>query len=117
MLPDGVQTLLPAQPPVTGLADVENRRVLLVFAGAEGSFTERDGTAYELELTSGFANGFLEAGTELPACTNAAQRGCVEPAAASGTRVRLAAQGPVEFGAHRLTITGTARTIDLLVRQ
>ncbi|MGC4116523.1 MAG: glycoside hydrolase family 31 protein [Myxococcales bacterium] len=117
MLVEGVQTLLPAQPPIVDLAAVEGRRVLLVFAGAEGSFTERDGTSYRLELTTSFADGFREAGSALPACTRADQRGCIEPATAEGTLVRFTGQGPLEFDAYRLTVTGTSRTIDAIVRK
>lgn len=113
LLPESVQTLLPADPPLVDLDDVKDRRVLLVFPHASGRFTERNGTSYSLEA-SGTRAGYFEDGKELPPCASAAQRGCVD--ASNGVRVRLAGSGPLEFPGTRLAIEGALREIDVVVR-
>ncbi len=118
LLPEGVQTLLPAEPPVVDLDDVKGARVLWVFAGASGEFTERDGTRYRLEHGgSGGSLGpgeFAETGNILPVCSNAAQRGCVDRSV-TPARVRLSGTGPLLFAGHTLHIDGPARTLDVVV--
>jgi len=114
-LPDGVQTVLPAGPGITSLDQVSNQREVWLFAGAPGSFTERDGTTYSL-VQSGPQTGFNEGGTPLPQCTSPAQRGCVD-SSISPPRVHLAHGGPLSFSGYTLSISGPARTVDVLVTQ
>lgn len=109
LLPARVQTLLPADPPVVDLDDVKDARVLWVYAGAAGKFTERDGTTYRLSLLAS-ATEISEAGAVLAPCTSSGQRGCVD-----GKTVRLAGQGPLLFKGHQLEVTGTARTLDVVL--
>ena len=113
LLSEGVQTLLPADPPVKDFDDVKNERVLWVYGGGSGQFTERDGTTYTLTTTSGSV-GLREAGVVLQACTSATQRGCLDMI---GTHrlVRLAGQGPLEFDTQKLEISGSARTLDVVL--
>ncbi len=92
-LPSRVDTLLPAGAPLVDLDDVAGERVVLVVAGAAGSFTERDGTHYA--VTTGSATAFA-----LPACASAAQRGCVD-----GNTARLEGDSLV-FPGGELHITG-----------
>lgn len=109
-LPERVETLLPAAPPVVDLEDVQGERVLWLAPGGSSVFTERDGTTYRVEAGEG--GSFAEGGEALPDCTGAAARGCVDR---SGPRpvVRLAGQGPLRFPGGRLTVTGPARTLDV----
>ncbi len=48
-----LDTLMPADPPLVTLADVRNQRTLLVFGGADGNWTDIDGTQYALKAGSG----------------------------------------------------------------
>jgi alpha-glucosidase len=116
LLPHGVQTLLPTQTSTVDLQDVSDQRVLWVFAGAEGSFTERDGTRYTLRTDGGAGETFSEAGVPLPDCTGDSPRGCVDR---SGTAVRvlLAGNGPLTFAGHVLSIQGPERTVDVVVHR
>ena len=109
-LPARVETLLPAAPPVVDLEDVAGERSLLVAAGGEGAFTERDGTAYRVEAEGG--GELAEGGAALPDCDVPAARGCVDR---SGARpvVRMATQGPLRFPGGRLTVSGPARALDV----
>jgi alpha-glucosidase (family GH31 glycosyl hydrolase) len=66
LLPEDVDTLLPASPPTRGLDDVDGHRVVRVYLGADGAFTERDGTRYTLQgLTSGRPGSLSQDGTGL----------------------------------------------------
>ncbi|MBS2023800.1 MAG: hypothetical protein JST92_15460 [Deltaproteobacteria bacterium] len=128
LLRTAVDTLLPlpvsssstsSTPGLTGLADAQAGRDLLVFPGAEFTFAERD-ASYHLIVDASETTGFRENGTVLPSCTSAGMRGCVEGTAQpdGSTRVRLQASGPLGFSGHRLEITqqGTPRIIDVDVR-
>jgi sulfoquinovosidase len=114
-LPVGVQTVLPAAPGVVTLEQMWNQREIWLFAGAPGTFVERDGTTYSL-TQGGSQAGYAENGTPLPNCTSPAQRGCVDMSS-SPVRVRLSGSGPLTFGGSTLTIQGPSRTIDVLVTQ
>ncbi len=119
LLPEGVQTVLPADASVPGMAAADGKRELLVFLGADGSFAERDGTTYRLS-SGGAATGFSETGQALPNCGSAEQRGCVDSAstAFAATRLRLSGRGPVDLGGYTLNIEGgPARQFDVLVRR
>ncbi|MGI5862300.1 MAG: TIM-barrel domain-containing protein [Myxococcales bacterium] len=115
MLPESVQTLVPAAPGVVDLDDVADRRTVRIFAGGTGSFVERDGTRYAVAASNRKGGGFFANGERLPECASSDQRGCV--ASEDGAwRVKLAGEGPLEFEGHEVTITGTqARVIDLVV--
>lgn len=104
LLPDTVQTLLPADPPVVDYDEVKNARVLWVYAGGSSQFVERDGTTYTLT-----ADASLK-GVALPACATGSQRGCVD-----GKTVRLVGQGPLVFDGHRLEVSGPERTLDVVI--
>ncbi len=100
---DTLDTVLPATAPLVSLADVEGARQLLVAAGGNGEFTERDGTHYVVKATGA-------AGFTLPACATADQRGCVD-----GHTARLDGT-TLTFPGGELTISGgTARTYDVEV--
>jgi alpha-glucosidase (family GH31 glycosyl hydrolase) len=117
-----VDTLAPVQAGqgFTDLAVAQASRTLLVFAGAEGSFAERDAD-YRLSKSVNEGDGFRENGAALPACAGATERGCVEasPTPEGARRVRLAGSGPLGFAGHLLTIapTGAPRSIDVEVRR
>jgi alpha-D-xyloside xylohydrolase len=115
MLPDGVQTVLPAGSGVVTLDQMSGQRELWVFAGAPGAFTERDGTTYSLQ-TGATTPGFAEGATPLFSCAAPAQRGCVD-VSLNPPEVRLAQGGPLSFGSYTLTIGGPQRTIDVRVSQ
>ena len=76
---------------------------MLVAAGGDGEFTERDGTHYVVKKT-------VDAAFTPPACASADQRGCGD-----GHTARL--DGPtLTFPGGTLTITGgAARTYDVEV--
>jgi len=112
LLPPTVETLVPAEAPTVDLDDVKDQRVVWVVPGAAGSFTERDGTTYTLTQASGTA--FKENGAELPACTSATQRGCVELNGKTAT-ARLTGQGPLDFPGGTLSVSGHERTLDVEV--
>lgn len=126
LLPHGVQTLLPAEPPVVDLDDVNDRRELWVFAGASGEFQERDGTRYRLvhDGASGAPGQFTETGNILPTCPPdaPAERGCVDRSV-NPVRVRLAGGGPLGFAGHTLLLehapghAGPPRTVDVVLFQ
>lgn len=53
MLPDGLDSLMPAAPPLRDLDDVRGERTLLVFGGAPGETVDLDGTRYTLSGSAG----------------------------------------------------------------
>lgn len=115
LLPARVRTLLPAEPPVVDLEDVEGERVLLVAAGT-GSFAERDGTTYRLAPGGDAAAGERRiGGAILQDCPDEAARGCLATSADDGAIVRLDAAATLAFDGHLLTIDGPARTIDVRI--
>lgn len=121
LLPPEVETLLPvaAGSAIVDLAAAQNRRTLWWYTGGTGVFTERDGTRYECTGTLPAAPTiFRENGAQLPTCSNAASRGCLGDVdtAARSVVVRLSGNGPLDVDSARLAITGTARTVDVLVR-
>lgn len=106
LLPEGVQSLLPAEPPVTDLDDVGDRRALLVFAGASGSF-DFEGKRVALTPASDVGGGFVAGGKPLPACTTVEAVDCVEETAGTRTKVRLSpGHAGLEFAGHRLDFGG-----------
>jgi hypothetical protein len=115
LLPDGVQTVLPAGPGVTTLEQMSGQREVWLFAGASGGFVERDGTAYALS-SSGATPGFAEAGVPLSPCALPGERGCVDDSV-NPPIVRLAHGGPLSFGGGVLSIQGPSRTVDVRVTQ
>ncbi|MFO0599587.1 MAG: glycoside hydrolase family 31 protein [Myxococcaceae bacterium] len=100
-LPEGVETLVPAAPPVVDLDDVKGERSLFVVPGGTSDFLERDGTRYV--VLTGTATTFQENGADLPDCASAVQRGCVDR---SGPNViaRLAGVSGLTFPGGLLTI-------------
>jgi alpha-glucosidase len=115
MLPDGVQTVLPAGPGVVTIDQMSGSRELWLFSGAAGAFVERDGTAYALAPGASTA-GFAEAGAPLSSCAVPTERGCVDYSV-NPPSVHLAGSGPLSFGNYSLTIQGPPRTIDVRVSQ
>lgn len=114
LLPERVDTLLPAEPPTVDLDDVKNERRLRLYTGGQSAFVERDGTRYQ--FAQGTSQGFSEAGVALADCATALERGCVDRAGPVPV-VRLKARGPLETPAGTLTIQGgVARTYDVEVR-
>lgn len=101
MLPERVDTVLPADPPTVDFDDVKLERVLRVVVGAESQFTERDGTTYT--LIRGDATDFMEGGQKLPDCTGATDRGCVDRSGANPV-VRLTGDGPLDVPGGYLVI-------------
>jgi alpha-glucosidase len=94
--PDGVETLVREPSSAKGAASVGGDRVVLAFAGANGSFTERDGL--RVELTSGPVDAPASAtpvatfgGPPLPACAPAPAAPCLE---LLPDRVRAHVTGP-----------------------
>ncbi len=77
MLPDTLDTLMPAQPPLVDLDQVQNDRTLLLFAGADGKLTDLDGTQYTLTSSSHDAPDAVSTSTALPACSDAVTTSCV----------------------------------------
>lgn len=111
LLPDGVQSVLPAADALD-VPEADGARVVYAFGGADGTFVERDGTRWTLAL--GAPDGVREAGAELPACAASGQRGCVEALPQGRRLVRLAGQGPLEVDGHRLAVEGPPRTVDVV---
>lgn len=68
LLPDRLDTLMPADPPLVDLAAVKGERSLLLFGGAGGTTTDLDGTTYTLGFTAATAPDGVTAGAALPAC-------------------------------------------------
>ncbi len=106
---DGVLTTWPSSTAKT-YQSVANQRRLWVASGGGGSFTERDGTHYQVDPASG--TGFTDNGASMPDCAAADQRGCVDR---SGARpvARLSAQGPLEFPGGTLHVDGPAKQLDV----
>ncbi len=112
-LPEQVDTLLPAAPPAVDWDDVATERLVWLAPGANGRFSERDGTTYELTRAAEVTT-FRENGQGLAACTSPTQRSCLDRST-SRLRVRLSGQ-TVEFPGHRFTASGPAKriTVELL---
>ncbi len=53
MLPDTIDTLMPADAPLVDLDDVRNVRTLHLYGGKSGALTDLDGTTYAFEWKSG----------------------------------------------------------------
>lgn len=92
--PDGVETLVREPSSAKGAASVGDNRIVLAFAGANGSFVERDGI--RIDLTSGAVppSGDVAASFEggaLAACTAAPVAPCAE---ILPDRVRARVTGP-----------------------
>ncbi|MFO0589469.1 MAG: glycoside hydrolase family 31 protein [Polyangiaceae bacterium] len=100
--PDGVMTLVNGSPEVPDESSVKDDRVVYVFPGQAGSFTEAGGLSYTLEQTASFAETttFVIGGTTLPACADPVVAPCVE---SGSDRDTVHAVGPTE-----LTIDGAA---------
>jgi alpha-glucosidase (family GH31 glycosyl hydrolase) len=113
LLQDGIETLLPA-PGLADLTVAQGARTLLVFTGAAGQTTERDGTNYALAMTAD-STPYTDNGAALQPCASASARGCIEAgtAADGATRVRLAANGPLQWPGYTLSIHGPSRIIDV----
>ncbi|MCC6335180.1 MAG: hypothetical protein IT380_14470 [Myxococcales bacterium] len=78
LLPERVDTLLPASAPTVDLDAVKGERRLQLFTGGSSSFVERDGTLYTFEAGSQFE--FFEGEKKLADCASATERGCVDRA-------------------------------------
>ncbi|MGZ3406648.1 MAG: TIM-barrel domain-containing protein, partial [Polyangia bacterium] len=87
LLPDGVDTLAPATPPLVGLADVGDDREVIALVGGNGSFSETGGLRYALTSTGapGAAATLTWNGAPLAACaaTPVAPCGAVDVAGAA----------------------------------
>jgi len=69
MLPDTLDTLMPAAAPVVTLDQLRNDRFLRVFAGANGQWTDLDGTTYALTSSANNAvTAVTQNGTALTSC-------------------------------------------------
>lgn len=113
LLPERIDTLLPADPPTVDYDDVKLERRLRVVVGSQSQFTERDGTTYT--LIQGDAQDFFEGSTKLTDCTSDTQRGCVDRSGANPV-VRLTGDGPLDMPGGYLTIDSTVtRTWDVEV--
>jgi alpha-glucosidase len=100
--PDGLMTLVHESAEVPGPKSVGDDRVVYVFLGASGSFTEASGLAYSLEQTAPVSGAlsFSAAGSPVPACADPVAAPCVE-ALADRDLVHLT--GPTT-----LTVTGAS---------
>ena len=100
--PDGVMTLVNESPEVPGPASVGDDRVVHVFLGASGSFTEASGLHYALEQSAPVSGAlsFAAAGSPVPACAEPVTAPCVESLA---DRDVVHLTGPAE-----VTITGAS---------
>lgn len=94
MLPDTVDTLVPAEPPVVDLDDVRDQRTLLVFGGANGRLVDLDGTEYVLESSGSAAPSAVRLGGELLGA-------CEEPTVPCVV---------IDAGRRRVTVRGEALT-------
>ncbi len=102
-----LDTVVPAAPPLVDWDDVKLERYVLVVAGGDGRFVERDGTEYVVR--AGSAGSFT-----LPDCgDDAAQRGCVDR---SGPRPVARLDGDsLVFPGGTLSITGPQKRYDVEV--
>lgn len=79
--PEGVMTLVNSSPEVPGPESVGDDRVVYLFLGASGSFTEAGGLSYSLTQTgalSGALSFTLSGGGALSACVDPVAAPCVE---------------------------------------
>jgi alpha-glucosidase len=113
LLPERVDTLLPASMPTVDLDNVKSERRLRIVVGGDSSFAERDGTRYSLTRDS--APDYYEGATKLGDCATATERGCVDKSGPHPV-VRLKGQGPLDVPGGYLTIDGPVeRTYDVEV--
>ncbi|MEW6432601.1 MAG: TIM-barrel domain-containing protein [Myxococcota bacterium] len=113
LLPDRVDTFLPAEPPTVDLDDVKAERRLRVVVGSQSQFAERDGTRYT--FMPGDSTDFYEANVKLADCAAAEERGCVDR---SGPHplVRLKGDGPLDVpGGYLVIDSPVTRTWDVEV--
>jgi alpha-glucosidase (family GH31 glycosyl hydrolase) len=115
LLPDTLDTLMPADPPLIDLDDVRSERALLVFAG-EGTTTDLDGTTYTSTGSVESPSNILISGVPALACGSAAPP-CFEHDPASR---RLTLRGPdlrdVRIDAAAVTTTGALRVTEISFR-
>ena len=123
LLPDGVDTLAPASPPLVGLAEVGDDREVIALAGADGSFTEVGGQRYLLRSTGGpgAAASLTWNGAPLAACAAAPVAPCGSvDAAGRAAEAYVTGDGTLALsdGAATLTTDGgaAARRLHLRVR-
>jgi alpha-glucosidase (family GH31 glycosyl hydrolase) len=122
-LPAGIDTVVPADPPVRDADDVAGQRHVLVALGADGSFTEREGPRYLLVSPAAPASPQLAfAGAALPACAapgmGTAPCGVADPARRTAF-VRVIGPGQITLtdGATTSTLTlevEPARAVDAI---
>lgn len=114
LLPERLESLLPAEPPVVDLQDVGSERELWAFLGASGQFAEVEGATFVLESSAGALPDRVEdAQGAIPACVSGTPNGrCVAFDGARRTAVIHQAAMPLSAlqGAQKvgtLTVQGT----------
>lgn len=123
--PDGVMTLVNGSPEVPDASSVGDDRIVYVFPGKAGSFTEASGLAYALDQTEALSGAlsFSLAGKAVSACKDPVVAPCVE---SQSDRDVLHATGPLDAtikgasgGTATLQVTGGAqdRKLTIVVRR
>lgn len=123
--PDGVMTLVNGSPEVPDASSVGDDRVVYVFPGQAGSFTEAGGLGYALDQTAALAGtpSFAIGGKALTACKDPVVAPCVE---SQSDRDVVHTTGPVEIaitggsgGSAALHVTGGSadRKLTIVVRR
>jgi alpha-glucosidase len=108
-----LDTLMPAAAPLVTLSQVQNQRILKVFGGASGQWTDIDGTQYTLTSTPEVPASVTVGGTALPSCSTDAM-----PCADIDTTNRIATvKGAgltsVALGGSTLTVKGSLQVNEI----
>lgn len=122
--PDGVMTLVNGSAAVPGPESVGDDRVVYVFLGASGAFTEKGGLSYALTQTEDVtgALSFSLGGAKITACADPAVAPCVDSQADRDV-VLVTGPGQLEIagasGTATLEVKGGAaeRSLSLVIRR
>lgn len=120
MLPDTLDTLMPAEPPLVDLDDVNGERTLRIYGGASARLADVDGTSYALDLKlPGEPTSVHLDGSAVPACGGSDSPCLVRDAAKRSITVRGSKLGALEFHAGEavhatFTTTGPAKVTELV---
>jgi alpha-glucosidase (family GH31 glycosyl hydrolase) len=106
MLPDGVMTLANESSAVPGQKAAGDDRVVVVFLGADGSFTEAGGMKYAVKGCGcgGAPDSFEWNGEKLPECTGALMLGCFERSGSHRVKVYVEGTGSLKVLAASIII-------------